>query len=208
MATKINLLPWRAALKKEREIRFAVITAICLGLTAAIFLGVHTYTAGLISYQQSRNDFLNAEIKKADKKIAEIKELEAERDRLYKRMDVIQKLQSSRPEIVHVFDELVNTLPEGVYYDSLEQKKDLITLDGFAQSSARVSSLMNRMDKSEWLTQPSLQVIERQDDSAKKSKKLSRFTLQVKQTSPKPKDEEEGMVPLTKPRQNTRGSTR
>lgn len=200
MAMKINLLPWRKELKKEREIRFAISAGIALAVVGVIFFGVHVYVAGLIDFQQQRNDFLNEEIKRADDKIAEIKELEKEKDRLFKRMDVIQKLQTSRPEIVHVFDELVNTLPEGVYFKTLEQKGNEITITGFAQSSARVSSLMNRMDKSEWLTKPNLKFVEKIEEKGSKaskslvSRKMSEFKLVITQAAPKTKEdlEEEG----------------
>ena len=143
---RINLLPWRETLKKEREIRFGIITGISLGIMAVIFLGIHFYIANAISYQESRNNYLAEQIKAAEEKIAEIKAMEQQKERLIERMSVIQELEKSRPQVVHLFDELVKQVPQGVYFTKMIQKGDKITLEGVAQSDARVSSLMSNIE--------------------------------------------------------------
>jgi len=172
---RINLLPWRAALRKERQTRFAIILGIGLAVTGAVFLGVYLYIEGMIENQDNRNEYLNAEIKQAEKKIDEIKDLEKKRDSLFKRIEVIQKLQTSRPEIVNFFNEIAGTLPEGVYYKTLKQTGNLIELNGVTQSSARVSTLMRNMEKSPWLMTPMLNVVQ-------KNEKVSDFKITVTQT--------------------------
>jgi type IV pilus assembly protein PilN len=186
----INLLPWRAALKKEREQRFAAFTGIGVAITAAILLLVHLYYAGRIEYQQSRNEFLKQQIAEADKKIAEIKDLETERERLYARMKVIQQLQISRPDAVHLMDELAKTLPEGVYYKSIKQTATKIVFSGVAQSQARVSTLMRELENSEWLMTPLLKIIEAKEVKGK-TNKVQEFILEVSQQPRKKPEEEE-----------------
>ena len=116
-----------------------------------------------------------------DKRIKEIQDLEKEKARLLARMDIIQQLQGSRPQVVHVFDELVTTLPDGVYLTSIKNTGTGITLDGFAQSNARVSSYMRKVDNAGWLSDPRLNVIETKDE---KGQRISKFVLNVRQTSP------------------------
>jgi len=184
---RINLLPWRETLKKEREIRFGIITGISLAITGLVVLSVHLYMQSLIDYQQSRNKYLETQIKEADKKIEEIKKLEKDKLRLIERMDVIQQLEESRPQIVHLFDEFVKQVPEGVYFTTMKQKGDKITLEGVAQSNARVSSLMTNIEKSPWLTNPTIGVIETTNKGATNYKKhsISKFKLEVTLTAPK-----------------------
>jgi type IV pilus assembly protein PilN len=140
--------------------------------------------------QQSRNSYLETEIAVLDKRIKEIKDLEREKARLLARMDIIQQLQGSRPQVVHVFDELVTTLPDGVYLTKIENKGPAITLDGFAQSNARVSSYMRKVDNADWLTDPRLDVIETKDQ---KGQRISKFALNVRQTTPGSNTTEEGI---------------
>ncbi|GEM_PF-287711 len=188
---KINLLPWRDELRKERETRFAAATGIAVAASAIIFLLVHLYIAGLINYQNRRNDYLNEEIKKADEKIEQIKELKKKREQLYNRMEVIQKLQASRPEVVHLFDELVKQLPSGVYFTGLAQKNRTITINGVAQSQASISTLMRKLDGgipggSEWFKDVKLVVIKTVEQGGKKE---SQFTLQMEQPSQNTEEE-------------------
>jgi type IV pilus assembly protein PilN len=187
---RINLLPWRETLKKEREIRFGIITGISLGIMAVIFLGIHFYIANAISYQESRNNYLAEQIKAAEEKIAEIKAMEQQKERLIERMSVIQELEKSRPQVVHLFDELVKQVPQGVYFTKMIQKGDKITLEGVAQSDARVSSLMSNIEISLWLTQPKIYEIrtDKLDNTRNKTNKVgrvSKFKLEVTQTAPK-----------------------
>lgn len=177
---RINLLPWRELerKKRQREFGFIITGAVVLTLLAGVYS--HLYINGLIDAQNQRNTFLKNEIQTLDKKISEIKELEKVKANLLARMEIIQQLQVSRPQIVHLFDELVNTLPEGVYLTRVEQKGSLITIKGRAQSNARVSAYMRNIEKSEWLTEPTLKVIENKEQT---QTGLSHFALQVKQVT-------------------------
>lgn len=188
----INLLPWRDTLKKEREIRFAVICGTSLACAGLVWLGVHFHMEGLISYQESRNNFLKAEIKKVEEDIKAIEELQKKKERLVERLNVIQKLQTNRPQTVHLFDELVRQVPDGVYFTNMKQEKDKVILEGVAQSDARVSSLMINIDKSQWLKEPKIQIIKsgpEQPGDAKVQRSISTFKLEVTQTAPKIEEE-------------------
>jgi len=183
---RINLLPWREELRKQRQREFGVMVAGALFVTLLLGFYVHLHISGMIDHQNARNSFLKGEIAQMDKKIKEIKDLEKTKAKLLARINIIQELQSSRPEIVHLFDELVTRTPEGSYLTDVRQKDKSVTIDGRAQSNARVSSYMRNVDVSDWLGSPSLQVIENKD---KTGTGFSHFTLQVKQinkkTSPK-----------------------
>lgn len=196
---RINLLPWRETLKQEREIRFGIITATALVCAGLIVLGVHIYMQSWIGYQKERNAYLDREIQEADKKIAEIEELDKYKTGLVNRMNVIQELQKSRPKVVHLFDELVRQIPDGVYFTSMKQKDSTITLAGVAQSEARVSSLMRNVEKSAYLTSPKIIVIEAKDQKNTQnntSRGVHIFqleTMQIKEKDefdqPKPKEQ-------------------
>jgi type IV pilus assembly protein PilN len=134
-----------------------------------------------ISYQLSRNKFMNDEIAKVDEEIKEIKELQKVRRSLIERMEVIQDLQGSRPSIVHLFTEIVSSVPNGVYLQSLAQKGSNLKINGEAESNARVSTYMRNLQASAWLKDPNLTVIEIEDKTVNR---ISTFTLTVKQTSP------------------------
>ncbi|MDY6992197.1 MAG: PilN domain-containing protein [Pseudomonadota bacterium] len=187
---RINLLPWRENLKKERELRFGIILGAALAVTALIVLGVHIYMESLIGYQQRRNNYLEQQIKEAEAQIEEIKELDQKKERLIARMNVIQKLEESRPQVVHLFDEMVKQVPEGVYFTSLRQEKKEITIEGIAQSDARVSSLMTNFEQSEWLKSPQIIYIVNKEMAPsgkgknKEARTMSEFKLVVTQTTP------------------------
>ena len=186
---RINLLPWRAELRKQ--LRKDFLAAIFLGvlLTLAILLFVHTHISSLIDYQNQRNEFLQSEISLLDQKIKEIQDLETKKKRLIAKMEVIQQLQSSRPEIVHLFDEIARTMPEGVYLTDLVQADKSLTVNGLAQSNARVSTYMRNLESSRWLREPLLNIIESKvENNQSKKDRGSKFTLQVKQASDKPED--------------------
>jgi type IV pilus assembly protein PilN len=157
---RINLLPWREEQRKERKLAF---TVALMGGTAAA--GVAAFAAylmfsSMISAQESRNEMLRAEIKLLDKQIEEINNLESAKQKFIARMEIIEKLQRSRPEIVHVFDTIVRTLPDGVYLTGVKQTTKRLKFDGIAQSSTRVSTFMRNIDGSEWLRNPELAVVE------------------------------------------------
>jgi len=178
---RINLLPWREELRKERLKQFQTIAGLAVFLMFAIILLVHIRVEGIIDNQNSRNNYLKTEIKTLEKQIAEIKELEKEKSNLLARMNIIQQLQSSRPQVVHVFDQMVSTIPTGVFLTSIKNIGPSITFDGFAQSNARVSSYMRNVNDADWLTGPRLDVIKTINE---KGQRISQFTLVVKQTTP------------------------
>ena len=180
--TRINLLPWRAAQRKERERQFTFIAGGSTALVAILVVYAHIYVNELIGSQNGRNDFLSAEIATLDKQIGEINNLASEKARLLARMEVIQQLQTSRPASVHLLDELVTTLPDGVYYNSIKVQGNAVTLEGIAQSNARVSSLMRNIEISAWLENPVLDLIESKESSKDSPDPSdSRYVLRVTQ---------------------------
>jgi type IV pilus assembly protein PilN len=173
---RINLLPWRAEERKERKLAFFVaIGGATLGAAIAAF-AAYLLLNSMISGQERRNERLRAEIKQLDKQIEEINSLENAKQKFIARMEIIEKLQRSRPEIVHVFDEIVRQLPEGVYLTAVKQQDKKLRFEGVAQSSTRVSAFMRNIDGSEWLRNPSLEVIENKPVG-------SSFTLFAEQVS-------------------------
>ncbi len=157
---KVNLLPWRAERRKARQREFysllggAAIGALALGLLVSFFYSEQ------IDGQNRRNTYLTEQIALLDAKIEEIKALDAEKDRLLRRKEVIEQLQANRSQMVHLFDELVRTIPEGVRLTSVKQDGDKLTLEGQSQSNARVSAYMRNIETSGWMTNPDLSVIE------------------------------------------------
>jgi len=187
--TRINLLPWREELRQEKQKQFMTLLVLSMVLSVAIVGLIHFQMNTKIDYQSSRNSYLSKEISKLDNEIAEIQELQKVRKSLIERMDIIQALQASRPSIVHLFTELVTSVPNGVFLKSLEQTKDTLKLTGEAESNARVSSYMRNLSSSEWLKDPNLEIIEIQD---KKVTRISSFVLTVKQSDKnKNKDEDD-----------------
>ncbi|ALP54194.1 hypothetical protein Tel_14185 [Candidatus Tenderia electrophaga] len=176
--TRINLLPWREALRKERKRQFVSVLGGAAFLMLAIIGYVHFHVSGMIDYQNSRNGFLESEIAKVEEKIKEIRELEAQKKQLLNRMNIIQELQTRRPMVVHMLDKLVRALPDGLYLTKLDQNGVELTLEGMAQSNARVSAFMRNLDESDWFASPKLEVIQVQDKDGSRS---SKFTLKVKQ---------------------------
>ncbi|MEW6354565.1 MAG: PilN domain-containing protein [Pseudomonadota bacterium] len=176
--TRINLLPWREARRKELQRQFVSILLGSLILMVAIIFYAHIHIGALIERQNARNDFLNKEIAALDERIKEINTLETEKARLLARMGIIQELQSSRPLIVHLVDELVTNLPDGVHYTRVQLKDTLLTLEGVAQSNARVSQLMRNLEVSPWLENPVLDIIETNE---KDRERVSRYVLRVSQ---------------------------
>jgi type IV pilus assembly protein PilN len=182
--TKINLLPWRQERRAQRQKEYLTILGATGLLAAAVAFGVIKYYDGLIANQNDRNAYLTEEIKALEVKIAEIAELEKKRDHLLNRKQVIEQLQANRSQMVHLFDQLVRTIPEGVKLNTIKQNGESLTLDGVAQSSARVASYMRSLEGSGWMTAPDVSIIE-----AKGADKLLpfQFTLSVTLTKPKPK---------------------
>lgn len=190
---RINLLPWREELRKRRQKEFGVMVGIAVVAMLGVIGLVHLQIDKMIQYQESRNQRLESEIATLNRKIAEIKNLEEEKQNLLARMQIVEQLQTSRPEVVHLFDELTKTLPEGVYLTSLEQKGKSLTLNGYAQSNARVSSFMRALDASEWLDNPDLKKIQAEERAQGRSTvRLSNFTLTAKQVRPGGEGDAEG----------------
>jgi len=162
---RINLLPWRDEERKERKLKFLVAlggAAVAAFLTA--FVG-YLMMDSMVSAQKARNTRLNEQIKVLDTQIEKINSLEAEKTRFISRMEVIEKLQRSRPEIVHVFDEIAKQLPDGVYLTGITQANGRLKFEGVAQSSTRVSAFMRNIDGSSWLKDPDLEVVETKRNS-------------------------------------------
>lgn len=181
MAANLNLLPWRAKRRKQREREFFSLLGFAAVLGALLVLAGIFFYNGRIEHQQARNNFIRGEITKLEEQIKEIERLEERRRQLIARKDVIERLQADRTRMVHLFDELVRTIPEGVRLTSIKQAGPLLTLEGLAQSHARVSTYMRRLDESDWLTKPDLSIID-----AKGEDQGSRFafTLRVTMTVP------------------------
>jgi type IV pilus assembly protein PilN len=157
---RINLLPWRESERKRKRQEFILSIGAALATAALVTLLGRWQMSAAIEHQNDRNRILGEEIAELDKQIQEILGLENQKRRLLARMEVIETLQRSRPEIVHIFDEVVRVLPEGVYLTYLKQSGTRFEIRGVAQSSTRVSAFMRNIDASEWLADPALQVVE------------------------------------------------
>lgn len=194
---KINLLPWRAERRKARQKEFyGMLGLAALAGVLASFLIV-TYYSGRISNQNSRNKFLQDEITKVDAQIAEIEELDKKKSRLLARKEVIEQLQANRSQMVHLFDSLVRTIPDGVILAAIKQDGDVLTLIGRSQSNARVSTYMRNLEGSGWMSMPELNVIEAK---AGNTGLPYEFNLKVKLANPNaPKEVQDGSAPAAAP---------
>ncbi|MDT0634819.1 PilN domain-containing protein [Spectribacter hydrogenoxidans] len=186
---RINLLDWREARREQRKKQFLTALGVAaLGALGLVALGVFAYNSAIDS-QQARNRFLQAEIAEIDKQIAEIEALEQTRDNLITRMRIIEELQQSRSQIVHYFDQIVETLPEGVYLTSLKQNGKTTTVNGIAESNGRVSAYMVNLDASAWFDDPRLVVIK---GTSGGSQRAAEFTLNFRTVNPQKPDDEGG----------------
>ena len=185
---QINLLPWREEDRKRRQKEFGV------ALGGAFVAGVLVVVAAMFVYgqridnQRDRNTRLENEIAELEKSIEEIDGLERQKERLLARMEIIEQLQRSRPEIVHLFDEVTRRLPEGVYLDGMKQSGSSVEVKGIAQSSTRVSTLMRQIDASDWLSDPSVIKVETTEDGPARQAEFVVTMKQVQQSD----DEMEG----------------
>ena len=184
---KINLLPWREEQRKQKQREFGVMAIGSVIVAGLIVLLAHLHVNGLIENKNQRNAFLENEIQILNTRIARIKELERMKADLLARMNVIQELQRSRPQTVHLMDEMVRTIPDGVFLKRVVQKGKNLTMDGSAQSNARVSDYMRNIDSSEWLTAPRLDQIKTKEVDRRR---VADFTLRGMQKSKKPPAEE------------------
>ena len=179
----INLLPWRAELRQKRKKEFLVALMGAVIVAAALVYLSKLTVQGWTSAQRGRNEILKMEITVLDKQIEEIKGLKSQRERLLARMRVIDQLQRSRPEVVHLFDEIVKAIPEGVSLTDIAQAGQRIELRGVAQSSTRVSALMRNIDGSQWMKDPSLDVVETVAAGVDKNSKFKLFAQQIPMAS-------------------------
>jgi len=184
----INLLPWRQALRQRRRKEFLIGLGAAVGLAALIALLAHLTVSSMIDSQNRRNDLLKAEIAELDKAIEQILALEEQKARMIARMEVIDTLQASRPEVVKIFDQMVSTLPEGVYLTSVKQSGRKLEFNGVAQSSTRVSAFMRNIDASESLAAPELKVIQTGKDAGPGAQ----FTLYASLRAPAADEEASG----------------
>lgn len=180
--TTINLLPWRETLREERKQEFFVSLGIVVAIAAGLLFLVDRYFNSEINGQQNINNYLTEQIAILDAEIVEIRDLQAQRAALTERMTVIQDLQGTRPVIVRLFDELVKTLPSGVYYDTVTRNENSIQMNGVAESNNKVSELMRSLEASDWFSNANLQQINAQEDGDADGTYL--FQLEVTVTAP------------------------
>lgn len=195
MMTRINLLPWREARRKEQDKQLLSIGIFAWMLMGLVVFYAHYHMTGLIEVQNGRNKYLQDEIVKLNAILEEIKDIKRRRRELIERMKVIYKLQADRTKMVNMMDELVRALPEGVYYVSLIQKGNRIQLKGVAQSNARVAALMRNFEASKWFEQPDLRAIDVKQDK-ELGIRVSRFTMSVIQRSQAKQGLNTGTPPL------------
>lgn len=175
--TRINLLPWREELRKQKKKDFLTAMGVLAFLTLIIFVFIHTHIQGMQTYQEARNKILEAEIVKLDQKLGEIKNIEDTKNKLLAKIGLIQKLQQSRPEVVHLLDEIPRNTPDGVFLTRFSQKGQALFFEGKSQSNARVSAFMRAIDASSWLQIPVLEQIKAEGANSTQSDFRLKATL-------------------------------
>ena len=154
---EINLLPWRDERRAELKQEFLAVLGMVVAVAALIVFLVDLVVSGQIENQDNRNAYLTENISALNKQVEEIREMQRKRTQLLDRMTVIQELQGNRPIIVRILDQLVRTVPDGIFYTDVQSKNQVITIEGIAESNNRVSSLMRRLDSSDWFKEPNLE---------------------------------------------------
>lgn len=182
----INLLPWREALREERNKNFYVVLALVGVVAAVLVFGFYSYYETAIQTQKTRNTFLTNEITAMDKKIVEIQQLRQTRAELIERMELIQRLQGDRPVIVRVFDEIVRSVPEDLSFSKLIVENDSVRIAGVASTNNRVSALMRNFDESEWFKNPALIKVE------SKSPGVNEFEIIMTRVNPRAGEDANG----------------
>ncbi|MEX0617481.1 MAG: PilN domain-containing protein [Pseudohongiellaceae bacterium] len=188
---QINLLPWRDTLREERKREFMTVLVGVIIIAGGLLFLVDRHYRGEINSQNQRNQFLLTEIATLDQQVQEINQLLQQKEEIRERMNVIQDLQGSRPVIVRIFDELVRTLPQGVYYQNLTRTGDAIAIQGVAESYARLTELMRRLEDSEWFQQTSLRVISAAEGQDIRQNAANAFTLSMMLESARRDEDEE-----------------
>lgn len=187
---RINLLPWRENLRQERQRNFMIALAATAALAVLlVFLGSHLVERQ-IDGQQARNGYLENEIRKLDRDIASIEKLEATRDNLLARKNVIERLQENRSMMVHLFNSLAQTVPEGIRLNSVKQAGEQLTIEGTTQSETRVSDYMRKIDSAEWMHKPELRIIEAIGGEEGGGAEPFRFELRARVASPNTVEQE------------------
>lgn len=179
---RINLLPWREQLREKRKQQFLVTLVFMLLLGAALVYLADQVFNSMIEQQRSRNAYIQREISALDARIKEINELKKKRQELIDRTRIIQDLQGNRPIVSRVFDQMVRTLPDGVYFTNMSMTGKHISIEGAAETNNLISSLMRRQDASEWLTGPTLAEVKAMEGAM--DDQASSFKLRVQQTKP------------------------
>ncbi len=204
---KINLLPWRAERRAQRQKEFYAMLGLAAAAGVFLSFAIWFHYSQQISGQNVRNQYLQAEIAKVEQQIVQIDALDKQKDRLLARKEVIEQLQANRSQMVHLFDSLVRTIPDGVALANIKQEGDILTLEGRSQSNARVSTYMRNLEGSGWMTNPDLSIIEakqQESGAAAANSSDSRalpyvFTLKVKLANPNATDEKTGLPMSTAP---------
>jgi len=187
---RINLLPWRENLRQERQRNFMIALGATAGLAVVlVFLGSHLVQRQ-IEAQDARNRYLENEIRQLDRDIASIEELEATRDNLLARKNVIERLQENRSMMVHLFNSLAQTVPEGIRLTSVKQAGEELTIEGTTQSETRVSDYMRNIEQAEWMHEPDLRIIEVLGDGETRGGESFRFELRARVASPRAVEQE------------------
>jgi len=180
---KINLLPWREELRKERQNQFYAVIGGVLAAAAVIVFLVNSSVTDSVQGQQQRNRFITSETQVLDAKIEEIKALRATREQLIERMELIQALQGNRPIIVRIFDEVARAVPEDLYFTGVDIKDTDVSIKGIAKSNNRVAALMRNFDQSDWFAEPALIKVQ------SKAEGVNEFEISMKRVQPKADEE-------------------
>ena len=183
MMARINLLPHREMRRKQQQQQFFVMLAVVTVLAIGIWFSVHTYLDGVLTNQQARNTYLQTEIVKLDKEIAEINKLKEQTAALLKRKQVVETLQGNRAEVVHLLDQLVRQLPDGMYLKSIKQQGSKVAISGYTQSQARVSTLMRNLESSQYLQNANLVEIKA---TTQGGLRINEFTMNIDVTRAAP----------------------
>lgn len=191
---RINLLPWREQRNKAQQTQFFIALAVVVAIGGAIWFSVHTYLEERLTNQQNRNKYLQEEIVKLDKQIEEINKLKADMAALLARKKVVETLQGNRSEVVHLLDQLVRQLPDGIYLKGIKQVGRKVTINGYTQSQARVSTLMRNLESSQSLENPALVEIKAVPQG---TTRINEFTMTIEIT--RPKEAADDRKPAAKP---------
>jgi type IV pilus assembly protein PilN len=186
---KVNLLPWREAQRQQRQRNFLLILAATAVLAVGAVLVANQVVNNLMADQESRNNYLRSEVRKLDREIERIEELEEVRDSLISRKNVIERLQGNRSLMVHLFNQIAQTVPEGITLTNVRQSGSELTLNGTSQSESRVSDYIRQIEGATWLTNPTLWIIQA-DESDDRPDQPFVFELRAQVQSPDQQEEE------------------